>query len=89
MPFQPNDFGLIRSPLRRSLYVQNYEDFQGNPLPPTDCLLGIAVTSGVLALQVGGFLAVHCVNEIYNLVDYQGNNYVNYQGYRYVESENP
>lgn len=85
MPFQPNNFGLIRSPLRRSLYVQNYEDFQGNPLPPTTCLLGIAATSGVLALQVGGFLAVHCVTEKYNLVDYQGNTYSDYQNNNYVE----
>lgn len=84
MQFNNRNFGAASQPFKQSPYTQFYE-FQGNPYPPGVCFLGIQVTSGILALQVGGFLSVHCISEKYNLVNYQGNNYTDYLGNQYVE----
>jgi hypothetical protein len=85
MQFNNRKFGSAAEPFRQSPYTQ-YIEFPGDPIPPpTACLLGIAVTSGVLALQVGGFLAVHCQSENLKLVDYNNNRYADYLGNTYIE----
>ncbi len=84
MQFNNKQFGSAAKPFKESPFTQSYE-FPGNNFPPGECLLGIAATSGVLALQVGGFLSVHCPTEIFNLVDYLGNTYSDYQNNNYIE----
>lgn len=85
MQFNNRNFGESTKPFLESPFTQ-YFQFPGNAFPPGTCFLGIAVTSGILALQVSsGFLSVHCISQIFSLVNYQGNNYTDYLGNRYIE----